>query len=327
VKMFIVGLTLVAALVACGGGATSPVAPSTIAPASYTSKIVYLGALVGAQADLALRDRSNDVIHAYQTGSTPAPIMVTQPFYQGQTFATGGTVEALVSPLPSSTPQVTFSNTNTTTNIQTVSTTPAPNGSTPQPFPTGVVAEAVVSGSSVMTQSSGTATANVGAPVNQAPSVPIYSYAGLAFDCTNASGYGYGIAGGEYTQDFGFQWNGSAWVPDNDPTTADVYIDGPSCEMMGSSNTSESGITMHIPGGDTRISTDTSYNTVSATQWQNAGTSFQLSLCLQLNADGSNDCLVVGKTRSGAIFKLWPNNVGFGYYGAIEVSGSSVDGF
>lgn len=255
---------------------------------------------------------------------SPLPIMVVSPLFAGMdTSVYGGNVQAVVSPVPSSSPAVTFSQNNPNAVLQT----PAPNG-TPQVLPTGVVAQAAVFGANTPeTQSAGTATANVGAPINETPTTPVYSYVSIALDCGPGPG---GIAAGSstpYTTHFGWKYNGSAWVADDDVNDADVYIDGPSCVAQ---NTTESGLTVHVPGGDTRLSTDSGFNTLTAAQWTNAETSFTIAAAIATNPDGSNNGIVIGKTRDSVhVFKMFPNALGStdGYFGAIEVAGVSVDGF
>ncbi len=242
--------------------------------------------------------------------ASPVPIMVVSAPESGiDASSFGGQVEAEVSPAPASTPAVTFAN----TNPNAVLVTPNPSAS-PSPLPTGIIAQAIVKGSaSVQSQVSGTASATIGAPVNQTPTASVYSYMSIALDANPGPG---GVAGPGYTAHVGWKWTGSTWTPDDNTADADVYIDASAV--------------VHIPGGDTRLSTDTPFNAVAASQWANTETSFAISTAIQHNADGSNNGLVVGKTRNGsATFKLFPNTMeqGVGYFGAIEVAGASVDGF
>jgi hypothetical protein len=258
--------------------------------------------------------------------ATPIPIMVVSSFQSGvDTSAYGGQVEAVVSPMPSVSPTVTFTQTNA--NAKVVATpTPQP-GATPVPLPTGVIAaEILASTSAVQAQSSGTASAQIGSPVNQTPTTPVYSYMSIALDCypgpSNLVGAG---SANPYTAHFGWKWTGSTWAPDDNVSDADIYVDGPNCVAP---NSSEGFATIHVPGGESQLSTDTPFSSVSASQTF-SGTSVNLDPVPPLtNADGSNNALIVGKTRDGLhVFKLFPNHLGFGIFGAVEVSGDSVDGF
>lgn len=252
----------------------------------------------------------------------PIPIMVVEPPVSGKdTSVYGGEVQAVVSPVPSASPSsVTFTQTNTGAAL----TTPAPGVSTPTP-PPGVVSQVQVNGVNVVqTQSAGTATADIGAPVNQAPTTPVYSYMSIEMSCINGS-FSPGGLQPAYMHYIGWQWNGSSWVGDTNASTSDVYMDGPKCQD--SLNPSESDYTIHIPGGDVRISTDTPFSSIIASQWSSTETSFDPNAIGLINPDGSVQCMVIGKTRDGShVFKWDAANAGC-QFGAIETSGSSVDGF
>jgi hypothetical protein len=318
-------IALCGLLAACGGGSsggTTPIVTPTSTPITYAAKIVFTGALAGAQAGSQIQADLRQI----ESGSgTPPPIMVVSAPESGiDASVYGGEVDAVVSPYPSASPSVTFTQTNSAAAI----TTPAPpaEGQTPAPLPTGVIAQVNVNGTNaVQTQSAGTATATIGAPVSAAPTTPIYSYMSIALDCY-ASG---GIAGnnfGPYAAHFGWQWTGTTWTPDDDVSTADIYIDGPGCAAP---NPTEASMTVHVPAGDIRLTTDTPFSSVAASAWVNSETSFTILQAITTNPDGSNTGFVIGKTAGGAVFKLFPNALGTsaGMFGGIEVSGDSVDGF
>jgi hypothetical protein len=324
-KVLICGLVIIAALAACGGGGGGGLTPQPLPSATppsptFSSKIVFLGSLAGHTIQSDLR-RMESV--AMDASATPVPIMVVSaPDANADVAVYGGAVQAVVSPEPAFTPSVSFSQ----NNPNAVVVTPQPSAS-PQALPTGVIAQVFVNGTNtVQAQSAGTASAIIGAPVNQTPTTPVYSYMSVALDCHNPGD----IAGGTslgYAAHFGWKWTGSTWAPDDNVSDADIYVDGPSCVA---SNPSETVATIHIVGGDTRISTDTPFNAVSASLWANVETSFTTTTALMTNADGSVNALVIGKTRDGShTFKLFPNEVGSndGFFGAVEVSGSSIDGF
>lgn len=309
-------------LAACGGGGGGGPTPPTPSPThtpgvSFASKLVFVGGLAGASIQSDLR-RAQSV---HTMDASTAPIMVVSEPESGlDASAYGGQVEAEVSPLPAAPePAVTF----TQDNPNAVLSTPAP-GASPQPLPTGIIAEAIVTGANaVQAQSAGTASATIGDPVNQTPTAPVYSYMSIVLDCNS----GYGVLGSAYTTHFGWKWTGSTWTVDDNVSDADVYIDGPSCVAA---NPSESDVTVHVPGGDTRLSTDSAFNSVTASQWANGETSFTLTQAITSASDGSQTALVIGKTRDGSTtFKLFPNGLsaGQGFFGAVEVSGDSVDGF
>lgn len=320
-KQIVLGLGLIVALAACGGGSGSGPIPNPVqstAPVAYTSYLRFVGALAGAQVQSDLR-RAQSV--SPMSAATPIPIMVVEPPVANEdTSVYGGEVEAVVSPMPSSSPTVSFSQNNSGAQLFT----PQPIG-TPQPLPTGVIAQEVIDGTNVVqTQSAGTATATIGSPVNSTPSTPVYSYMSIDMSCVIGN-FSPGAYRPPYEHHIGWKWDGTTWAPDDDATTADVYMDGPNCPD--DPNPSESDYTVHIPGGDIRISTDTPFNSISASQWSNAETSYEPNANGMINPDGSVQCVVIGKTRDGShIFKWDAANAGC-MFGAIETSGSSVDGF
>lgn len=314
-KQVFLGLGLVLALAACGGGGGTPnPIPSTVPKTTYTSKLVFVGPLDGRviQSDLRRVESLTPM-----TAATPLPIMVVAPITaQGNIGANqssnwGGTIQAEVSPAPASTPTTTFSQTD-------------PNAvlGTPIPFPTAnVVSEAPIMGNSSTpnVQSSGVATAAIGAPVNLSPQANEFTYMAISLECKTPLDPGSSPA---------YQWNGTGWIAVSDPTQADVYLTGPQCTVPGFSST-ENNMVVHIPYGGVNLSTDTPFSGLLATQWSNTETAVDLLTAGTVNPDGSQNTIIVAKTSGGAVFKLFPLSVGYndGYDGAVEVSGSSVDGF
>lgn len=310
-------------LAACGGGGSSPLTPPSPSPTNppvpYTSKLVFTGQLAGRTIQSDLR-RAMDASGT----ATPVPIMVVSPISNGclgfDCVATGnGTVQAVVSPEPSSAPTTTFSDT-----APHVVMSPAALSS---PGP-GVIAQADVSNDGTNNvQSSGTASATIGSPVNQTPTTQVYEYRALAAECvpgTYSNGYGPGYA-----------WNGASWVVVSDPSQADIYVTGNGCS--GNYNVAGDPGTLNFPGGGTFVSTDAAFSSLAASQWANTETSVLGSTLSTQNADGSTNSVLIAKTRGlngvpVATFKMFPNmlgsdNGGFNYIGAVEVSGVGVDGF
>lgn len=319
-KQIFLGVAVLA-LAACGGGGgiTPPgPTPTVKPPISYTSKLVFDGALAGhtVQADIRQVQIATDA-------ATPIPIMVVEPPVANKdTSVYAGDLQVVVSPMPSAVPSVSVSQTDSGA---TIVSTPSPGpGQTPQPLPTGVIAQVQVNGANVVqTQSAGTASATVGAPINETPSAPVYSYMSIEPSCLTGMISPGGLQPA-YAHHFGWQWTGTTWAPDDDVSSADVYMDGPNCTAQ---NPSESGPIIHIPGGDVRISTDTPFNSITASQWSNAETSYDPNATGLVNPDGSFQCVVIGKTRDEShVFKWFAANAGC-LFGAIETSGTSVDGF
>lgn len=319
-----------ALLAACGGGGSTGGNPipnpqqSNPPTTTYSAQLRFVGALAGHTIQSDLR-RAQEARTPLDAGvATPIPIMVISAPEAKAIVNAVGYVQAVVSPFPSAAPNVTFTQTNP--NAQIVPTpSPAPS-STPQPLPSGVIAQQYAQSTGIQTQSAGTVSATIGSPVNAQPTTPIYSYMSIALDCYSPGDIAGGTSAG-YAAHSGWQWTGSTWAPDDDISTADIYIDGPNCVAK---NPSESEATIHVPGGETRLSTDTPFTSVTVSQWANSETSFTTTQALAQNPDYSTNALVVGKTRDGArIFKLCPFAVEYndGYFGAIEVSGDSVDGF
>ncbi|NNM92299.1 MAG: hypothetical protein HKL92_03070 [Candidatus Eremiobacteraeota bacterium] len=338
-KHLLAGLSALAlfTLAACGGNSTggNPIAPPTPAPVAYQAQLVFKGPLAGAASSISTLSVGRSIQSMNQRGilaapgATPVPIMVVSNIDAADGCGAAGCagtnaqgfVQAIVSPQPSSAPVVVFSQ--TAPNAAIVAT-PSPGPSaTPVPLPPGVTAEIGIGVSTAtMVQSSGTATASVGAPVNQSPTTQVYEYMGIAADCEQ-----------RYSQTNsgpGWAWNGSVWVQVSDPTLADIYVTGSSCD--GSFGIPGDSGTLHFPGGGTFVSSDTPFASVLASQWANSETSMPISALQIPNPDGSVNAELIAKTRSGAIFKVFPNVAGGStgekdYEGAIEVSGSSVDGF
>lgn len=321
-KISVLALLIVGALAACSGGSpggTPPTAPPptptstpTTVPVSYTARLAFKGALAQAQIQGWLQ-------RSPLADTTPVPIMVLSTYTGGPADdGFGGQVYAMVSPLPSTSPSVSYS---TSTDSAKLST-PNPSESA-LPLPSGAIGYAYVNGTNATSPCSGTASATIGSPVNESPTTKVYCYVPIAVDCSYTPGTeGYGVGSGLYYQHFGWQWNGTSWTPDDNATTADVYIDGPSCVDV---NSSETVPTIHIPGGDTRLSVATSFASVSATQWADSETSFTI-------ADANTDGFVIGKTRDGsATFKWFSNTLEpfpGGMFGGIETSGGAPgDGF
>lgn len=338
-KSLLIGLVALI-LAGCGGGSSNPIGtPPTPQPLVYQAQLVFKGPLAGSASGVSTLSGWRSVQSMNQRGilaapgATPVPIMiVTAPDTNSgpESSAFGGEVQAVVSPMPSASPTVTFSSTDAVAVINTPQ--PPVQGQTPQPLPPGVVSQAFVNGNgAVQTQSAGNAAAVISAPVGESPTTAVYSYMSIALDCSPASAQS--ILPGATVNHFGWQWTGSTWIPDDNVATADIYIDGTnpgSGQPCMAPNPAESEITVHIPGGDTRITSDTPFSSVAASQWANTETSFTLLQAAQLNPDGSNNGFVIGKTRDGLhVFKLFPNAIGYttGFFGAIGVSGDSVDGF
>lgn len=315
------GAILCAALAACGGGSSgggiTPTPIVTNQPA-YTSQIVFVGVLAGRaiQADLRRAQSLSPMV-----SGTPVPIMVVSPMTAQDTIGNiggsngfGGYVEAVVSPMPSSSPSVTF----TTDNPNSEFGTPGPSVT----LPPGVIAQEPIGSnpSAINVQSAGTASAAISAPVNQSPTTNVYTYRAISLECASPLAAASSPA---------WAWSGSTWNAVSTIAAADIYMTGPYCDAP--FNSSESETTVHFPGGGVTISTDTPFSGIVATQWANTLTSADLAALITLNPDGSSNGEIVFKTSSGAVVKLFPNGISRGsnpdYSGAVEVSGASIDGF
>ncbi len=337
-RLLLVAALAISTLVACGGGGSSGGGgytppnppPATTAPLAYAASLRFVGPLDGVAIQSDLRAASSV---SPLGAATPIPIMIMSPIengYIGGSLYVGtaeqGVVQAVVSPAPNTTPSVTFSQTDPQANI---GPTPSPQPSTtPIPLPTGVIAEnGVGSNGANNIQASGVASAAIGSPVNQSPAIPVYQYMALGVDCTAPTSFGHPTAQGGP----GWYYTGTGWAMTADPTKADIYVTGFKCD--GSYAVPGDNGTLHFPGGGTMLSTDTPFSAVSASQWTNAETSVGLSALMLQNADGSLNAELIAKTRDGLhVFKLFPNALGgsagdLDDEGAVEVSGSGVDGF
>ena len=334
---FLLSLSALAALAACGGGSSggNPIAPPTTAPVSYQAQIVFKGPLAGSQSGVSTLSTGREIQSMNQRGilaapgATPVPIMVISAanVEGGAGSVYGGVVQVYASPLPPSAPAVEMSQTNANA---VVSATPTPMpGQTPFPEPTGVVAVVDVTGTQSNTpQQSGIATATLGSPVNASATVQVFSYGVIEVDCIGGINPDTGLYQPQYPGDSpGWQWSGTAWLPDSDPGTSDIYSTAPSPGCQGSfvSSTPE----IHAPYGAVAISDDTPFSSLSASQWQNAWTSISSQTLMTPNPDGSLNAIILFRTKSGAIAKLFPNSISTqgDIAGAIEVSGDSIDGF
>lgn len=341
-------LVATAFLVACGGGGgSSPIVTPTIGPTQtpttkpssppviYTAELRFVGPLAGQMQSGLRASRMASIDAGTQT---PPPIEIESPIAQGcaggYCMDTGpqGQVQAVVDPQPSSSPATTFA-----LNAPHVTITPLPTpspGSTPQPQPTGVVAvENVGNDGTDNVQTVGTVTAQIGDPVNLTPATQVYQYLSIAAICEPEP-----YVAGQYTGWEAWQWNAStsSWQMVNDPSQADIYVTGSQC---GSTNNlpaftvaGDAG-TLHIPGGGTFISNFTPFYSVQPSQWADTYTSIPMSTLQQQNPDFSQTDLLIGKTRGGVIFKVWPHEAGgadgydAAFAGAVEVDGAGVDGF
>ena len=329
-KHLLAGLSALAivALAACGGGSSgsNPIAPPTTAPVSYQAQIVFKGPLAGSQSGVSTLSTGREIQSMNQRGilaapgATPVPIMVVTALAANGTLdgspanVYGGVVQVVVSPLPSASPQVAFSNTNNAAVLATAA---------PTTLPSGVIAqENVSSGNVVNTQASGVVTAAITNPISQSPQTQVYAYAPISISCANPEPAG---------SSPGWAYANGAWAPALSPGASDIYLTGPSCPGAFYATTPDpTYAVLNFPGGGSTISTDTPFSSISATQWVNTETSVDLESINTPQPDGSFSGEVLAKTRSGSIFKIFPNS--FGPFpgdvsGAVEVSGASIDGF
>ena len=336
-SLFLVALAAVAAvLAACGGGGSSPIGggvPATPAPIAYQAQIVFKGALAGSQSGASTLSIGRSIQSMNQRGilaapgATPVPIMVVSPMTASDNVgiaygvsSLGGAVDVVVSPMPSSTPQVTFASTNPNAVLQT----PAPNAS-PLPLPANAIAQQLVGSNpnALNAQSAGSITATVGSPISSSPSTAVYTYAAIDLLCAPFQS----APPGTFPA---FAWNGTSWVGQNVIVGADIYLSGPQCTDAGF-QTNESQQTIHFPGGGATFSTDTPFAAFTASQWTNIETSIPVQSLDTMNPDGSFNSVILFKTASGAVAKIFPVDLGIAnggeYGGAIEVSGDSIDGF
>ena len=318
-------------LAACGGGGSTSPGPGPVPtnqPTVYTAQIVFRGVLAGAQMQSDLRRPLSAV-------ATPIPIMIAEPMTNqlniGNCFGigcSGGQVEAVVSPAPSSAPQTTFAS--TTSNVALVPTpSPAPNTS-PAPQASGVVAtqNIVGSASAINLQSAGTISATVGGSVNQTTTTAVYTYQAISLACVSIPAAHVAPAPGA-----GPAWAfvSGVWTQVATAAQADIYMSGPSCNMPGGFQTTEASDTLHFPYGGLVISTDTPFVNILASQWSNTVQSLNMATITTFNPDQSTNSTVIFKTASGQVVKIFGEGFGDGgnpdYTGAVDVSGASVDGF
>lgn len=298
---------VIAALAACsGGGGGTPGAPPTVAPTTpplaYAAKIVWAGAMHYATTGASLyRPQSID-------SSSGAILMVsgdsTDPTAQGGD-PRGAAVAAQVSPAPTSYPTTTFT---TTLAVASIAPTPTPAPSaSPQP-PTILLQPGHTNASGT-----GTVTATIASPVSVATTAPVIVYPMLTLNCGRA------VPTGEHI--FGVQWNGTAWVDDANPATADLYLGNNAGCFPGDSSTSN---TLYYPGGGVILASTNAFDLIATTDWANAGTHIDIGLTANVM-----DKTLVFKTRSGVYAKYHP--VAYGGYpdlgGAVEVHGQGLDSF
>lgn len=330
-------------LAACGGGSSNPMPnpgptnaptqypPPTNAPKiAYTAEIDFAGALGGAQTIQSGLRR----VLSQGAPATPIPVQIVAPDYNGSNIGYDGClgndcavdqgeVLVIVSPAPSAMPTTTLSN---DTPHTTVVPTPSPSpGTTPGPEPTGTVSVQTIQGDgTINVQTAGNIVATIGAPVNLAPTTAVYQYLGIALECNIDPRYPDGSSQG-------WKWTGTAWQADPDPSTADIYVTGSKCND-GYGVAGDPG-TLRFPGGGTFLSDDTPFSSVPASAWANTYTSMPMQSVLDTpNPDGSDNALLVAKTRSGVVFKTYPLELGASagtaiYVSGVDVSGAGPDGF
>jgi hypothetical protein len=266
--------TLVVGLAACGGGSggggttlphitpsgapssppTATPTPST-APAGYKITLTYTGGLQPRTAASSRRRTPKD------SGSSPAPILLVEPdsevLFGTPTLLTGENgsnvgVAVSVSPMPSSAPQFSASD------PDVALATPAPNSAYQQVVNSDVANTAPVAGTFTVTVSPTSVTASV------------FTYERINLGCANVSPSQIGATGFEYAG--GVKFVNGAPVAQTDPSASDVYISGPTC--YGNFQSMEAENTLHFPGGGASIDPTISFNTLTASSWSNAATSF-----------------------------------------------------
>lgn len=324
-------------LAACGGGSSgggiTPNPGPSYSPAHYAAKVYFVGKLAGAQSAM-IRPAISDMA----APSSPAPVMIVSASEEdcianmncvtNPEDSFGGQVVAQVSPAPPTNPAVSFTQ-NAPHTLLSPTPSPAPSA-TPQPEPTGVVGvQAIMGDGTLQVQASGTVSVSIGTPANVIATTQVYQY--YRVDITD------GIAPhpGQYQ---GWAFDGSKWVGDNDPTTADIYVTCDKC--TGAFGVPNDSSTLHFPGGGTFISNDNTFAWVTAAQFANTYSALALNTIGQFNPDGSTNSLLIAKTRglfnpsvAPAIFKVFPLGTSnacagdCGFVGAIETSGAGVDGF
>jgi hypothetical protein len=245
------------ALAACGGGgsSTSPIPTATNPPTTtYSVSYTWVGSMhsMGAASQTMLRRMASGT-------STPEPVqLAAQPSCdlsanpQGCAYFVAGdpgilpdpmvaNVYAVVSPAPSPSAVPSWSGP-TGTGVQT----PSPN---PSATPGVLTVQSTLQSGS----STATATLNVGGTLETVtPTIYTFPSASLACDPSIKTGVtGQGIA---FTQ--------GATVAVSQPSSADMYIDGPACAGA-FANASEADSTLHVPSGAILFSAN---NTVLASR-------------------------------------------------------------
>lgn len=313
---------LAVSVIACGGGSGSGggTLPRGASSVSYTTSLVFVGSLAGHGSKVtAARVHSVRPLAVVGTDA----IMVVEPITASGLIDGnpandfGGTAYVEVSPSPATSPSVSFS---ISTSLATFST-PQPNVTSPP----GTLTYYVVTSSTSApnTQGSGTATAMISDPVDESPSSPVYAYMAIAMNCGSPAPQGDSV---------GWAWNAGSqsWQAVSNPSQADIYLTGPNCPGAFNQTTGDGYAVLNFPGGGLTISTDNAFSSITASGWANDETSVDMETIDALNGDGSQNTLLIAKTRGGVIFKVFPNIYGPNpgdYAGAIEVSGASIDGF
>lgn len=315
---------LVAAIsfTACSGGGTPGVVPTTaptLAPVAYNAQLLFGGTLAGSRSTKSIDGhRHNSMIAPLTAGATPVPIMIVNPATVSGVFSNtsgyGGLAYAVVSPGPSSSPSAVV-----TDGSAYASAAPTAN---PSSAPSGTVATYVVTSNNtgVGQQSASTVSVALGSPVNQTPTTAVYSYMSIALGCVGDPG-----------TSPAYKWDGTTWQPQASSVGADIYLTGSKCTDAGFIDPTETYGTLHFPGGGSMLSTAVAYCDITAASWVNTQTTADLGVAITSNPDGSENGTVLAKTADGLhTFKFFPNDLGSypgNDYGAIEVAGSSIDGF
>lgn len=306
-KDVLIATLLVASLAACGGGGSSgsvtPPQPTTSNPPATTYSVSY--SWVGAMHTLAKSTQST--LRRMTTGAaTPEPVqLAAQPscdlskYPQGCAYQTGGNpgilpdpmvanVYAVVSPAPSP---------------SAVPSWVGPSGTgvqTPSPNPSAT--PGVLTVQSTLQSGSSTATATISAGGTQETVTPtIYTFASASLACDSSIKMGVTGQGIAFTQ-------GVATAV-NQPSSADIYIDGPAC-AAGFANASETDSTLHVPGGAILLSANsTDLVGITTAQWSNQFTAIDLATLADYISQ-SQDFLLEGKTASGTYFRIYFENAG-----------------
>lgn len=311
--LFTCAITAAIGLAACsggGGGGTGGGTPPTLAPTAtplaYAPKIVWSGAM-----HYSTGTGAGSFIPASIDSSSGAILMVagdsTDPTAEGSD-PRGATVTAQVSPQPTAYPETTFTTTGITA-IATIAPTPTP-GPSASPQPPTILLEPGQDNAS----GAGTVTATIAAPVAAATTAPAIVYPLLTLNCGRA------VPTGEHI--FGVQWDGSQWVDDPDPTTADLYLGTNNAGCFPSDPST--GNTLYYPGGGVILDSTNAFDLVATTDWSNAGTSVDIGLVANVM-----DKTLIFKTRGGIYAKY--HAVSYSgdpdLSGAIEVHGQGLDSF